>query len=228
VASFVSSHTTASKLVSPVSADSVISEELASSEMLLATVAAEIMVTASAQVAPKRRRKTEQGTDIQVAELQKEVAYLRQQLEQERRLQAIQRATAEQARRVADCLEVCHDSLLTQINQPCFTLHQDGTIQYWNPAMARWTAQAAGVVQGTSLSRLVGEETGKQIERACKLALTAIESSTGAQSAHVFSLPGPLLFGGVEATRLTLLPRFRVPGCVEAFLILVSTPARRQ
>jgi PAS domain-containing protein len=221
VATLVTPETNASMSATTVSTNNTIPETAPSSELLLASASASIVVPADARSIPKRRRKAEPAP-----ELQDTLERLRQQLEQERRMHAIQRATAEQARRVADCLMVCQDTLLAHLTQPCFTLDCRGVILNWNSAMARWTARPTAIALGVPLVDLVGQETGEQLERACRLAIAAIESTEGSQDTHVFSLPGPLRFAESEAARLTLIPHCRIPGCVESFLVLVTLPPR--
>lgn len=212
---------TTPEIITPVTAtfpssESAAPEAAPSQEVLLASVvAAEIVVPANAHAAPKRKRKVPSSPQC-------EIERLRQALEEERRLHAIQRAAAEQSRRVADCLTVFQDALLANMTQPCFILNATGSIHGWNPAMAHWTARSAAATQGRTLADWFGEETGAQLERACRLAQAAIANAEGLECGHAFSLPGPYRFGDVTASRLTLIPRYRIPRFVEAFFVLVT------
>jgi hypothetical protein len=189
----------------------------AASELLLASaVSTQIVVPADARPTPRRRRKAESVPDPE-----EEIARLQTELEQEQRINTIQRAIAEQARRVADCQTASLEALLEQTAQPCFALDTDGVITRWNPAMAFWTRQT--VPSPLPLAERTNSETAVTILRACRLALAAITDPDDTQSCKgAFTLPGPLLFGDRQAAHLTLIPRFRIPGCVESFLLLVT------
>lgn len=192
-------------------------ENAGSAELLSSAEAGQIVVPSEARSSAKRYRKAEEQTTPQP-----EIECLREQLHTEKRLHTIQRATAEQARRVADCQIAFQEILIEQITQPCFVLNAEGILLRWNPAMARWTNCPASAVQSVPLAQIAGEETASQLVRACSLARAAVESANSATKTAVFSLPEPFRFGDTEIGRVTLIPHCRIPGCVESYLILVT------
>src|SRR5262249_19275275 len=134
----------------------------------------------------------------------------------------IQRAAAEQSRRVADCLRAFQETLLETIAQPCFLMDIEGSITYRNPSMTRWMGIGAPQEQTLSLQELLPEEAGENAKKALRAVVRAVRKS-GEKPSTPFLLSGPLAFrNGQTAEVLTLLPQCRIPGCVEAILVLIT------
>ena len=149
-----------------------------------------------------------------------EAAALRDQLAQERAAHRLLRANAEQARRVVGCLQAFHLLLLTNLQQPCFQLGRDGRITRWNPALEDWSGVTRTEAEGQPLSACLPLPTCALIEGAIGVALA---SEAEGETAPVLTLEGPLLvFSDQTAEELTLLPLYRIPHIIEAFVVLVS------
>ncbi|HLK60456.1 MAG TPA: PAS domain-containing protein [Chthonomonadaceae bacterium] len=156
---------------------------------------------------------------VQPTALEK-TSQLREQLAQEQAAHALQRANAEQARRVADCLRACHTTLLHHLQQPCFQLDRDGNITHWNAALERWTGLASSQAIGKSLAACFPASLCTLITDAMRLSLAAAETQESTTS--VLTLRGPLrLLPGRTAAELSLVPLYRVPGVIEAFVVLM-------
>lgn len=139
------------------------------------------------------------------------------------REQAIQRANADQARRVAECTRAAFDSLVRHTTQPCFALDEANQIVRWNAAMADWTGIPEGDALNSLLSTVFSDGSASEIE-AAGTALREAEALPGGLDAdpvfvveRVFSLRC-----GAVAERVSLLPLCRVPRVVEAIVVLIT------
>ncbi len=150
-----------------------------------------------------------------------EAAQLREQLAEAHTLLSVQRANAEQARRVAECLRGFHDMLLEHLAQPCFALDQDGNVTGWTPRMAHWSGLAAEEVEGKPLSERVCAAVRGQLDRARRAAFR--RRAADRYPSQPLTLPGPLTFlPDREVNRITLLPLCRIPGTMEALVVLLE------
>jgi len=157
-------------------------------------------------------------TQAAAAAALQEVTALRQQLSEERTAHAVQRANAEQARRVAECQRAFAEALLEHLAHPCFGLDRDGCVTQWNPAMARWSGLAEVEVIGKSLTERICAPLRAPL---AQLTRAAFGSRAAALTPRTLSGPLPFL-PGLEAARLTVIPLSRIPGCVEAAMVLVE------
>lgn len=157
---------------------------------------------------------------------QQEVVKLRRQLTKERAQHAVQRANAEHARRVAECLTAFHGTLLTHLTQPCFSVDREGMIVRWNPALEAWTGLAAAQVEQTTLGDLICPEAHRRLACALHVGFGSQPTTAVSGAETALTLQGPLTFlPGKEVRRITLLPLCRVPGCVEVVVALLELPS---
>ncbi len=149
-----------------------------------------------------------------------ERALLQAQLREARQAHAIQRASAEQSRRMGDCLRGFHDALLPLLNQPCMVIDREGCVSLWNDALAKWTAIAADAAIGRGLESLFPEEAAEALDAALQVGCYAAETAPANQR---MLTPVPGIFSPSERLRgasFALLPLRRVPGCLESCLVL--------
>ena len=92
------------------------------------------LVTAASEQAMQRAGRTQKSTGLRDA--------VAERLDLE-----VQRANADQARRMAECTRAAFDSLVRHSLQPCFALDENGLIVRWNAAMETWT----GLTEHTEL-----------------------------------------------------------------------------
>jgi PAS domain-containing protein len=144
---------------------------------------------------------------------------LQERLELEKIAGAIQRASAEQARRVGDSLRTAYEALLIHLAQPCLLLDMEGRIARWNPALERWSGIPRDVALSRMLPDLIVPSALAALTRA-QLALITAESPEAEQ--RVLLSEHLELFPKRTAARLTLLPLHRIPGCLEAILLLIE------
>lgn len=140
---------------------------------------------------------------------------LRASLRDERTALSIQRATAEQARRVADRLRTCHEALLASLCQPCCVLDCDAHVIRWNLALATWS----GVPPENAVHRPVREIFGDSSGR---LILTGIAQLRASGSIGSHRIAEPISVGGRMASAITLLPQERTPGFTESIIALIE------
>ncbi len=132
----------------------------------------------------------------------------------------VQRANAEQARRVADCLLTFHETLLDALAQPCFALDDQGRVTRWNPALAARSQKPAAQVLGQPLADVFAPPAHAEI-------LRALQTVLNAHAAHpapaAFTIDGPQrLLNDLDAARLTFVPQYRIPGCFESLVVLIE------
>lgn len=145
----------------------------------------------------------------------------------ERREYAIQRATADQARRVADCARAAVEAILRHTTQPCLAVDETGAIIRWNDAIASWTGVAAEFALNHNLSVIFSTESAERIHSANVALREAEELPGGVDADPVFVLNGAHhLHNTLEAERVALLPLCRVPRVVEAVVILITPLAQ--
>lgn len=143
--------------------------------------------------------------------------------EAERLENAVQRATADQARRVAECTRAAFDSLVRHTLQPCIRLDDAGLVLRWNAAMTSWTGIAEEDALGQSISSIFGTAAAEAIEEA-GVALREVAAEPGSPGADpVFTIEGAFaLSSGCCAERISLLPLCRIPHVVEEIVILIN------
>jgi PAS domain-containing protein len=146
---------------------------------------------------------------------------LRRALMEEKRAHAIQRASAEQNRRVMECLQAFHETLLQHLDCPNFSLDAAGCVVRWSPAMARWSGQEGLGALKKPLSEALCPELALPILEACQQTLMDSETSAEADSGLVRQgvLPGA---SGSHPALFTLIPLYRIPGCLEEILVLLE------
>lgn len=140
---------------------------------------------------------------------------LRAILRDERTALSIQRATAEQARRVADRLRACHEALLASLCQPCCVLDCDAHVIRWNLALATWSGVPSENAVHRPVREIFGESSGRLI-----LAGIAQLRASGSIGSH--RIAGPLSVGGRTANAITLIPQERTPGFTESIIALIE------
>lgn len=176
----------------------------------------EIVVPEQARTSGRRRRKTdlEHASNSTLTALQQELQEARKQI-------AIQKAVAEQARRVSECQIAFQRVLLEQILQPCFVLDENGTILSWNPAMEAWSGHPGSAVQSLPLMQIADPQSASMLLNACRIARFALEHGEPSPRKEAFTLPHPLILDRNLQAEITVIPRCRIPGHVESFVVLV-------
>ena len=136
---------------------------------------------------------------------------------------AIVRANATQAQRTTDCLRTCLETLMEHLAQPCCVLTVEGQVLRTNPAFVAWSGLATEQLLGRTFPSLFSL---KEQERVCTTLHSLIADShfpfkrTPSVS---LTLSGPLaLITGPDAVSLTLLSQERIPGVLEAILVLFT------
>ncbi|MCS6775437.1 MAG: PAS domain-containing protein [Chloroherpetonaceae bacterium] len=175
----------------------------------------EIVVPEQARTSGRRRRKT----DLEHADNSAQAA-LQQELQEARKQIAVQKAIAEQARRVSECQLAFQQALLEQIPQPCFVLDENGTILFWNPAMAAWSGHPGSAVHSLPLTQIADPQSASMLLNACRIARFALEHGEPSPRREAFTLPQPLTLDGKLQAEITVIPRCRIPGHVESFVVL--------
>lgn len=130
------------------------------------------------------------------------------------------RANAEQARRVATSQRGFITLLLANMTQPCFALDEEGSVIFWNEALAAWSALPTAQATGKAVNALFCPKTGELLARHVRQFFAACqEANAEVRPVHL----GPLsVFPDRAAGRLTLLPRYHLDGCMESVIILVA------
>jgi PAS domain-containing protein len=144
---------------------------------------------------------------------------LQERLEFEKVAGAIQRANLEQARRVGDSLRHAYEALLTHMAQPCLLLDMNGRITRWNPALERWSGITPETAQHRMLPDLIVPSALAALTSA---QLTLLKMSPSETDQNVTLQDRLEIFPERFAAHLTLLPLYRIPGCLEAILILIE------
>jgi len=136
---------------------------------------------------------------------------------------AIQRATAEQARRAADCLRTAFEAMVDHILQPCLVMDDSGCIVKWNAALSTWTGVAEADAINLPLSAVFASEAAAEIAAAHLALREAEDLSTGNGADPVFSLDGRFVLNhGPAALRVSMLPLCRLPRIVESVIVLLT------
>ncbi len=152
-----------------------------------------------------------------------QIALLQKQLAEGQTRLTLERANAEQARRVAECLRAFHQMLLDCIAQPCFTLDSEGIVVGWNPAMEHWSQLAHSEMVGQSLADRLDAATRTRLDQALRTAFSRRKSRSNKPCSGALTVPGPLPFlQGSTLQQITLLPLYRIPGTVEAVIALLQ------
>jgi PAS domain-containing protein len=141
----------------------------------------------------------------------------------ERHEYAIQRATADQARRAAECARAAVEAIVRHTTQPCLALDETGSIVRWNDALTAWTGIRAESALNHDLAAIFSTEAAEEIHFANLALREAEELPGGVDSDPVFVLEGMFfLQNGFAAERISLLPLCRTPRVVEAIIVLVT------
>ena len=172
------------------------------------------LVTVASNQATQRARRTPKKTGVR-------------DLVSERMEFAVQRANADQARRVADCLHVAFDAFVNHVEQPCIALDSTCQITRWNPAMAVWSGIDEDAAIGQPLSAILTPESAARLD-AANAALREAEETLGSPDGDpVFVLDGVFTVGESKtARRVSLVPLCRIPRVVEKVVVLFS-PAQQ-
>ena len=143
-----------------------------------------------------------------------------EQLRQERVAHAVTRAGAEQARRIADCVRTGLDTLLLHLDQPCAVVDRNGTVTRWNDSLAELSGISVEQAVGQNLQILLHLPADHALTRALCALTPDVTYKPQTSAARV--LRGPLsLLPDVHAANITLIPLCRVPGSLEAVIVLV-------
>lgn len=152
-----------------------------------------------------------------------EARVLRRHLQQQRAANTLQRANAEQARRVADCLRSFQENLIDCMAQPCFLINRDNQVTRWNPALACWSGASASWATGKVFSDIFCPETARWLQTATREAFAYAEIGPASANDPAFATESALpVFPGREGAQIALLPLFRIPSHVEAVLVLLT------
>jgi PAS domain-containing protein len=152
-----------------------------------------------------------------------EAVSLRQQLQEAQASARLLRANAEQARRVAESLRGFHEMLLVSIAQPCFALDRSGQVIGWNPALERWSGLARTEQEYKPLDAPICSFVRNFLDRARRSLLARRKTTGSPRFPQPITLQGPLAFlPEREAEQITLLPLFRIPGTLEAVVVLLQ------
>ncbi len=144
-------------------------------------------------------------------------------LEAEQLEYAVQRANADQARRVAGCVRAAFDALIRHTFHPCIALDADSRIVRWNTAMAEWTGVQEDAALGQPLETIFDAKAASAIEEASAALREAEDEPGGVDADPVFSVEGMFaLNSGAAAGRISLLPLCRLPRIVEEVVILIT------
>jgi PAS domain-containing protein len=136
---------------------------------------------------------------------------------------AVQRANAEQARRVADRARLTVEAVIRHTIQPCLALDDAGCVIRWNPAMAAWTGVDEASALARPLSALFATDASVKIEAASAALREAEDAPGGVDADPVSTVEGPFATrNGVGAAKVSLLPLCRLPHVVEAVIVLVT------
>lgn len=130
----------------------------------------------------------------------------------------LHKASAEHARRTAVCLRACLESLLSAIAQPGFALDREARVICWNAALEEQTGVPAIEVLGSEAEDVLMPASGSALRDAVRS--LAEPDPDGAPQG--LSLLRPMTFRTGRAHRIALIPQFRIPGCVEAALCLLT------
>lgn len=161
---------------------------------------------------------------VQAAVPYREPSTPQEQLAEERRKSAIQRANAEHARRAAECARSAFRSLLEHLTQPCLAVDDIGRVARWNASLALQTGISEQNALGQPLTNLFPLDTASQIEAANMALREAAEADDTPETDPAFVLQGEFVLGDrLKATRITLLPLFHLPGIVEFVIVLLDT-----
>jgi transcriptional regulator with PAS, ATPase and Fis domain len=143
-----------------------------------------------------------------------------EQLRQERVAHAITRANAEQARRIADCTRASWETLLLHLDQPCAVVDRNGTVTQWNDGLAEFSGIGAQQAVGQNLQTLLRLSSTHKLARALCALTPATTYKPQTPTTRVLTSPLSLL-PEVTAAQITLVPLCRVPGSLEAIIILI-------
>ncbi len=151
-----------------------------------------------------------------------EVEELRRKLSSLQTTYALQRANSVQAHRVAESLRTFFELLLESLPQPVLTVDRDGCVQRWNSAAEVVFHGQRGQADGRPLATWIGEPACGAVLRACAQAFKLGElSSTLFTDAQ--TVQGPVeVQPGITARKLTVLPLSRIPGWVEATIVVID------
>jgi PAS domain-containing protein len=168
------------------------------------------------------------STAVEVAPHSTEFGVPRQDGLEEHRPHIIQIATAEQARRAAECMRNSFDALLRNTTQPCFALDAVSTVIRWNGAMAHWTGVPERDALGRPLSSIFCAESAVQIEAVNLLFREAEERRSEVDADPLCELDGEFTFrDDLASARISLLPLCRIPQIVETVVVLVTLVSSR-
>lgn len=149
---------------------------------------------------------------------QRELIALRTCLDEAQTALAIQRATAEQSRRAADCARHMMQVLVRAIAQPCLVLNREGEVITWNAALAARTRLSPTSIEGTPLVEHLLPRARRPLQKHIEAAFLH-----NLRQCEPAILEGPLaLLPRLRARRVTLLPLHRIPGSPEALLVLLE------
>ncbi len=139
------------------------------------------------------------------------------------RSELIQRAAAEQARRSATCARACIDALLAHVEQPWLIVDRDAVVIRWSERLEQTTSTTAAAAVGKPLTDLL-----------CPALHLRFLAAFQAVKCSPIEVPFRILEGdfsflpSLTTSRITLIAQHRIPGAVEAILILlVPAPAAR-
>ena len=161
------------------------------------------------------------GSAAQTELLLQERAQLRQQLADERTAHAIQRATAEQARRVTRCTRSCLEAVLENLAQPYIVISSEGIVQQWSGTLEARTGIGAQHAVGKRWKELIGGEAQQKLEKGIRAVCNAAVNESGYAGGR--DLRGHFaLTPNCTFSEITLIPLHRIPSCVEAIILLVK------
>ncbi|HLJ55048.1 MAG TPA: hypothetical protein VKT77_08395 [Chthonomonadaceae bacterium] len=136
---------------------------------------------------------------------------------------AVQRANAEQARRVAEATRAALDSLVRHTLHPCLAVNESGGVVRWNGAIAAWTGIEEATALGLSVGDLFAPDAAGALLEACGAVREAELERSEPDADPVFVIDGAFaLRSGATAARVALVPLCLIPHVVEEVLLLVT------
>jgi PAS domain-containing protein len=151
-----------------------------------------------------------------------EIESLSRKLQSLQTTYALQHANSVQAHRVAESLRAFFEMLFESLPQPVLTLDRDGHVQRWNSAAQIVFRTPRDPAEVRPLTSWMSEPACGALLRASAEAFQRGEE-TSTLFAEAQMLEGPVdIQPGITARSMTVLPLSRIPGWVEATIVVID------
>ncbi|HLI49119.1 MAG TPA: PAS domain-containing protein [Chthonomonas sp.] len=141
-------------------------------------------------------------------------------------LEAVLRADAAHARRMAESARETLDQLVERLSQPCFAFDRSGKIVRWNRALAVITGLAPQKVLECTCTDVLHQQVLQRLEME---GLFQAGAPTLARFKAPHCIEGPVRVAEkFMAQRLQLIPLHHVPNCVEMVFVLLEPLPRHE